>query len=130
MAALHIIHQRTLNGGVNRVSRLSTGIAGVYQADSSSILLGGTQAPLTRNFEPIKPGSSLVSWSGAAPVGRYRTRPGPDTATGVDKDSCQKLMDLRMNDKSVCSCHRLFTKLQVSKRPKGTDLSLNLQGVT
>ena len=49
---------------------------------------------------------------------------------GVGKDSCQKLMDLRMNEKSVCSCHRLFTKLQVSERPKGTDLSLDLQGVT
>jgi hypothetical protein len=36
-----------------------------------------------------------------------------------------------MHEKSVCSCHRLFTKLtklEVSKRLKRTDLSLNLQG--
>src|SRR5262245_37866920 len=34
---------------------------------------------------------------------------------GVGKDSCQKLMDLRMNKKSVCSYHRLFTKPQLGK---------------
>jgi hypothetical protein len=50
--------------------------------------------------------------------------------SGVGKDSYQKLMDLLMNEKSVCSRHRLFTKLEVSKRPKRTDLSLNWQGST
>jgi hypothetical protein len=48
----------------------------------------------------------------------------------VGKDSGQKLMDFCMTGESAISWCVSLTKLEVSKRPKRTDLSLDLQGVT